>query len=65
MFLYYLGKPEPHKLYFHAVMLHLPCLENDGALACYIFDTHLIILVIFRRQYGHIIKFSVQRLFLV
>jgi len=44
MFLHY---PEKHKSqngsFSHAVY----CLENDTALACYIFDTHQPILIIF------------------
>jgi len=35
-------------------------LENAAALACYIFDIHRPILIIFCTQYGHIIKDSMQ-----
>ena len=40
------------------------CPENDTALACYIFDNHQPILIIFCKQLGRIIKYSVQILFL-
>ena len=64
MFLHYFVKHEhePRKLSFMSCCI--PCLENDTALACYIFDTHEPILIIFCRPYGRIIKYSVQVLFL-
>jgi len=37
MSLHYLGKNEPGKL---GLFSHAVCLENDTALACYIFDIY-------------------------
>jgi len=47
MFLHYLGKHEHEQrklCLFESCCI--PCLENDTALACYIFDIHYSILVI-------------------
>jgi len=54
MSLRYLGNHEPPKWVFSVL------LENDTALACYIFDIYRPILIIFCIQYGHIIKYSMQ-----
>ena len=53
MSLHYLGKHEPHKL---GLFSHV---QNDTALACYIFDTHQLILITFCRQKNHNTEFQI------
>ena len=62
MSLHYLGKHEPRKLSFQ--LCCILSLENGGASACYIFYIYQSIMIILCRQYGCIIKHSVQILFL-
>jgi len=46
------------------MVFSLPCLENDSVSVCYIVDSHQPILIIVCKQKGHVIKYSVQMLFL-
>jgi len=47
------------------MVFSVPYLENDGDSAFYIVDTHQPVLIILCRQSGHVIKYSVQMLFLI